>query len=211
MRTFVVTAMVCVCVAALAWVMTDYLVRSGSPDDQLIVLGSGAQGGPPAPQAAGKGVDALRPTGVTKPLPELSFTDANGKPMTLADFRGKTVLLNLWATWCAPCIKEMPDLDQLQQKLGSDKFVVIALSLDRGGLDVVRPFYEKAGLTALGIYLDPAGETMKRVSGRGLPTTLLIDGEGREVSRVEGVLDWAGEEVLGVLRWWRRANNFLPI
>ena len=89
-----------------------------------------------------------------KPLPDLAFTDADDKPVKLADYKGKTVLLNFWATWCAPCVKEMPSLDKLQAEMGKDKFVVLPLSLDGPSKPKVAPFYADKKLANLGIYFD---------------------------------------------------------
>src|ERR687891_2812171 len=90
-----------------------------------------------------------------KPVPELSFEDAQGNQLSLADFRGKVVILNLWATWCAPCRREMPSLDRLQAAHGDDGLQVLPLSLDRGEIDKIEAFYEEVGLPNLGIYHDP--------------------------------------------------------
>ena len=91
-----------------------------------------------------------------QPLPEIRFQDSDGRPYTLSNFRGKVVLLNVWATWCAPCRKEMPALDRLQQTLGGPDFQVVALSIDGGGAAPVRRFYEEIGIQALAIYVDTA-------------------------------------------------------
>lgn len=123
-------------------------------------------------------------------VPALAFTDADGNPVSLADFRGKVVLLNVWATWCPPCVKEMPSLDRLQAALGGDGFQVVALSLDRGGKAQVEPFYMEKDLDHLAIYLDPKMTAMKALKLQGLPTTLLIDADGREIGRLPGEAEW---------------------
>ena len=89
-----------------------------------------------------------------RPVPEIQFENGQGEAIGLADFRGKIVLLNIWATWCAPCRREMPTLDRLQAELGSPDFEVVALSIDRNGLSVVQEFYEELGLRELGMYVD---------------------------------------------------------
>ena len=147
-------------------------------------------------------IAAYEPAGTPEAAPDLIFMDADGKPATLADFKGRLVLLNLWATWCAPCVKEMPALDRLQAELGGEDFQVLALSLDRGGAGVVRPFYEKAGLKNLGIWLDPKSGAMRTLKPRGLPTSLLIDREGRVLGRIEGAADWAGPEAAALIRYY---------
>lgn len=129
------------------------------------------------------------PAASPQPAPELAFTDLAGKPLALADFKGKFVLLNLWATWCQPCLKEMPSLAALQAKLGP-ALTVVALSEDRGGADVVEPFIAKLGLDRLPIYLDPKSAAIRALGARGLPTSVLIDADGQILGKVEGGADW---------------------
>ena len=142
----------------------------------------------------------LVPAEVPVPVAELSFTDAEGATLDLTDFRGRLVLLNLWATWCAPCIEEMPALDALEGALGGDGFAVVALSQDQGGMNAVSPFWEEAGLRHLAIYLDKTMAAGRAIEARGLPTTLIIDPEGRELGRVEGPADWDQPAVVAALR-----------
>ncbi len=137
-----------------------------------------------------------RPTAV----PVLRFIDGEGRSMTLTDFRGRVILLNLWATWCAPCRKEMPTLDRLQAKLGGPDFQVVALSIDRQGLAVVKPFYHEIGLAKLGIFLDQSGEATQRLGAVGVPMTILIDREGHEVARKMGAAEWDSPEMTGIIR-----------
>jgi thiol-disulfide isomerase/thioredoxin len=133
-------------------------------------------------------------------LPELRFTDESGKPMTLADFRGKTVLLNIWATWCPPCRKEMPSLDRLQAELGGPDFEVVALSIDHEGVGVVKSFYQQLGLRALRIYVDAESAATSQLGVVGVPTTLLIDREGRELGRKSGPAEWDSPAVVELIR-----------
>jgi len=125
-----------------------------------------------------------------EPLPEVTFTDGAGKAISLADFKGKTVLLNLWATWCAPCRKEMPALDRLQKELGSDKFQVLALSVDRGGRDAAKKFLDEIKVESLGLYVDATARSATTLKAVGMPTTILIDAEGREIGRLVGPAEW---------------------
>jgi thiol-disulfide isomerase/thioredoxin len=120
--------------------------------------------------------------------------------MSLADFRGKVVLLNIWATWCAPCRREMPTLERLQAELGGPDFEVVALSIDRKGLSVVKEFYEELGLQQLGIYVDASGTASRELSALGIPTTLLIDHEGNEVGRLAGPAEWDSPEMVTFIR-----------
>lgn len=138
--------------------------------------------------------------------PAMTFVDAQGKERTLAEFRGKVVLLNLWATWCAPCVREMPSLERLQARLGGDKFMVLALSQDRGGLFQVQQFYAAQGLKGLDIYVDKSMAAARAVKAPGLPTTLLIDAEGREIGRLVGGSEWDAPEAVAFIEWYLRGS-----
>lgn len=142
-----------------------------------------------------------------RPVPALHFIDGERRKLTLAGFRGRTVLLNLWATWCIPCRREMPTLDRLQAKLGGPGFAVVPLSIDRRGLAAVEPFYRQLGLKALGIYVDPSGEAADTVGAVGIPTTLLIDDEGRETAREVGPAAWDSAQAVAVIRRYLAAPN----
>ncbi len=134
-----------------------------------------------------------------KPAPPLSFTDMGGKELTLADFKGKLVVVNLWATWCAPCIKEMPSLDRMNARLAGQGLVLLAISQDRGGAKTVAPFLERLGLKSLPAYLDPKGGVQRALGVRGLPTTIVFDQEGRELGRFEGDANWDGSDARELL------------
>ncbi|NYT62812.1 TlpA family protein disulfide reductase [Alcaligenaceae bacterium] len=127
-------------------------------------------------------------------LPLISFQDATGKTVTLADFHGRVILLNLWATWCPPCREEMPSLDRLNAKRGSSDFEVVALSIDRD-LDLIKPFYQDFGIRTLKYYVDPTTKVSDTLRAPGVPTTLLIDREGREIGRAMGPAAWDGAQV----------------
>ena len=133
-------------------------------------------------------------------LPEIRFADEEGHELTLADFRGRVVLLNVWATWCVPCRKEMPTLDRLQAKLGGKDFLVIPLSIDREGVAPVKRFYQELKFEKLAIYVDPSGKGSQALAIPGVPTTLLIDRQGREVARKMGPAEWDGEETLSLVK-----------
>ncbi|HYB08243.1 MAG TPA: TlpA disulfide reductase family protein [Alphaproteobacteria bacterium] len=113
-----------------------------------------------------------------KPVPPITFSDGTGKTLSLADFKGQVVLVNFWATWCAPCVREMPSLDRLQARFGGKDFTVVDIALDRQGKDAVEPYFARNGLDHLGIYLDPKGESFRAWSGRGVPTSFLIGRDG---------------------------------
>ena len=134
-----------------------------------------------------------------QPAPEISFTDSAGNTVSLADFKGKFVILNLWATWCQPCLKEMPSLAALQARLGP-AVTVLAVSEDRGGAEAVRPYVAKLGLDSfLKIYLDPKSAVGRTLGMRGLPTSFAIDGEGRVLGKVEGQADWDSDSMRATL------------
>jgi thiol-disulfide isomerase/thioredoxin len=137
-------------------------------------------------------------------VPELSFTDAQGTPKTLKDFAGKTVLLNIWATWCAPCRHEMPALDQLQGELGGERFEVVAVSIDTQDPQKARDFLTELKVQHLGFYADPKADVFQKLkmAGRavGLPTSLLIDGSGCEIGYLPGPAEWASEDGKALIR-----------
>ena len=143
---------------------------------------------------------ALQPTLTGRTMPELHFLDARSTPRTMRDFHGKVVLLNIWATWCVPCRKEMPALDRLQQRLGGADFEVVALSIDNGGPAVVQRFYDEIGVHALPIYVDPMSEVTTKLRTLGVPTTLLLDRDGRELWRKTGPAEWDAEDIVTSLR-----------
>ncbi|MET0652951.1 MAG: TlpA disulfide reductase family protein [Hyphomicrobiaceae bacterium] len=133
-------------------------------------------------------------------LSEVRFQDANGTEKTLSDWRGKVVLVNLWATWCAPCRKEMPALDRLQKELGSSKFEVVAISIDRTGLAGARKFLDETGVKNLALYADPTTKLSSVLKAVGLPVTVLIDAEGREIGRLVGPAEWDSEDAKRLIR-----------
>ena len=135
-----------------------------------------------------------------KPVPAVRFTDASGRVMTLEDFRGRVVVLNLWATWCTPCVAEMPTLDRLQQQLGEEDAIVLALSIDRGGQEAVKEFYEKTGVSHLKVFVDPTMRAQSDLGILGLPTTLIIDREGRERGRLVGPAEWDDAAAVDLVR-----------
>lgn len=133
-------------------------------------------------------------------LPDIAFADGDNRARTLADFRGKSVLLNMWATWCAPCRKEMPTLDRLQMKLGGSDFEVVALSIDRAGIDAVRKFYGEIEIMRLAVYIDTSGKAARNLGIVGIPVTLLIDRSGMELGRLVGPAEWDAPEMMDFLK-----------
>ncbi|CDX19921.1 Thiol:disulfide interchange protein tlpA [Mesorhizobium sp. ORS 3324] len=140
-------------------------------------------------------------------VPAIGFTDGTGKQKTLADYSGKLVLLNLWATWCAPCRKEMPTLDRLEAELGGPDFEVVALSMDQKGPDAVKKFFAETGVTHLALNIDSSGKAMFTLGALGLPMTLLIDGSGKEIGRLIGPAEWDSPEMTKFIRGRIAANR----
>jgi thiol-disulfide isomerase/thioredoxin len=197
------TALWAAAIAAVAGFAAVY-VTLGRPDNAVspIVQSPAPQPGKPAAAPAGPGSNALSQGQMAafvfrkapEDLPEVKFLDASAKERTLADWRGKVVLLNLWATWCLPCRKEMPALDRLQRELGSDQFQVVAVSVDRTGLDGARKFLADTGAETLALYADPTARMGAALRAAGLPATLLLDRQGREIGRLLGPAEWDGED-----------------
>ena len=137
-------------------------------------------------------------------LPDLAFEDADGKPRKLSDWRGKTVLVNLWATWCLPCRKEMPALDDLQTKLGGKDFEVVAINIDTRDPDKSRNFLKDANLTRLGFFNDQKAKVFQDLKNigkaLGMPTSVLVDGQGCEIANIAGPAEWASDDAIKLIR-----------
>ena len=146
----------------------------------------------------GIGTFVLKPTPAA--LPNAAFQTADGAPVTLDAWRGKVVLLNLWATWCIPCRKEMPALDRLQSQLGSPDFEVVALSIDRSGVAGTRKFLDSVAIKNLKLYADPSAKLANEFKAIGLPTTLLIDRQGREIGRLIGPAEWDSPDAVALIQ-----------
>jgi thiol-disulfide isomerase/thioredoxin len=157
----------------------------------VVASGLGRQSIAPAQAAASEKVDPKDFTWHAKPIeaPATVFKDAGEKDKTLKDFAGKVLLVNFWATWCAPCVKEMPALDRLNAKLGGKDFEVIAVNQERNGPKIAKPFADKQGWK-LPLYLDPATAFYRDAKLAGLPTTLIIGRDGKELGRVAGEVVW---------------------
>jgi thiol-disulfide isomerase/thioredoxin len=135
-----------------------------------------------------------------KPLPDLEFQDADDKPLRFAEFRGRALLINFWATWCVPCVKEMPSLDRLQAKFPRDKFLILPLSIDGPTKPKVAPFYKDRKLAHLGIYFDKGRKAMQGLDVSLLPTSILVDPMGHELGRLEGDADWDMPEGIALMK-----------
>jgi thiol-disulfide isomerase/thioredoxin len=185
---------------------------SGSPRKESSAAAQACRGAAEAamrltPLARGE-VAAFTVARTPKPATELSFLGPEGQPRKLSDFRGRTVLVNLWATWCVPCREEMPALDQLQAKLGGTDFEVVAINIDTARLERRQQFLNEIGVKSLAFYADPAADvfqTLKR-SGRvvGLPTTMLVDPEGCDLGVLAGAAEWASDDAIRLIEAARK-------
>ena len=155
-----------------------------------------------APLAHGE-VAALTMASAPLRLPDLTFEDVNGKPKKLSDWRGRTVLVNLWATWCVPCRKEMPALESLQTRLGGASFEVVAVNIDTRDPEKPKNFLKEANLTRLGYFSDPKAKVFQdlKAIGRalGMPTSVLVDGEGCEIATIAGPAEWDSDDAVKLI------------
>ncbi len=172
---------------------------------------AGMQAGAQTPAAAGQAPPLLGAFGDNftlldppVPAPLETFAALDGTRLRLADFKGRVVVLNFWATWCAPCIREMPSLDRLQAAVGDRGLAVLAVSIDRGGAKVVRPFAKRLGLERLALYLDAKGALFQAFGVTGLPTTFLIDRQGGVVGAYPGPAEWDGPEARALIEHYLR-------
>ena len=139
-------------------------------------------------------------------MPTTAFTDMDDKSHSMAEFRGKPVLMNLWATWCAPCVAEMPALDRLQSELGGRDFAVVAVSTDREGIKKSAPFYRRAGIKSLTLYNDTRQNLLDAFQGKSLPMTVLLDRDGRMVGRIEGAAQWDSAEAKALIAHYLKGH-----
>ena len=146
------------------------------------------------------------------PIVEFSWVDNNENQIKLSDFRGKVVLLNLWASWCAPCIRELPSLDRLAKDLDPKQFAIVVLNLDRGKNSIKKASFilnKKLGLKNLKFYKDPKKLVGKLLGIRALPTTFLFDATGRSIGKIEAVVEWDEEDPKKFMKFFRATPNFI--
>lgn len=134
------------------------------------------------------------------PVSDAVFTHADGGEFRLSDFRGKHVLVNFWATWCAPCRKEMPMLSELQAEFGGDAFEVVTIATGRNELGAMKRFLSEVGVDNLPLYLDPRQALARDMAVLGLPITVILDPEGREIARMRGDAEWNSESAKAIIR-----------
>ncbi len=146
-----------------------------------------------------------------EPAPDVLFSVEGGEMRTLEDYQGKVIVLNFWATWCPPCREEMPSLDRLEANHGGDSLVVMAMSVDRGGENQIREFYDEIAVASLGVFSDPTQKVSRDFRVLGLPTTIVIDHRGQMVARLVGTAEWDGpaamKELLPLIDAARLANG----
>jgi thiol-disulfide isomerase/thioredoxin len=205
------TIVIAALLAAIAGIGTVYLSFAPSDNGRFASSSRGGTSEPSAPAAgttasgplAGLNKGAMAPfIARAKPLelPPISFVGAEGTTKSLSDWKGKVVLLNIWATWCVPCREEMPALDKLQAELAGKDFDVVAVNIDRGGGDKPKAFLAETGATHLQLYTDPTGKLFSTLKTVGMPATLLIDREGREIGRLVGPANWDSPEALALIK-----------
>lgn len=184
-------------VAAIAGFLTMTLVDRFAP--RSVTIGNAPMQANTAQTSGESGFEKLVKAGEPKALAPFVFTDGDGRERSLSEWRGKVVLVNLWATWCAPCKVEMPSLDRLQAKLGGDTFAILPISLDWSGPEKPRKFLEGEKLANLPLFLDSSKTAMKTFNAPGLPLSVLIDREGREIARLAGAAEWDSSDAEAVI------------
>jgi thiol-disulfide isomerase/thioredoxin len=166
----------------------------------LILGGRGSAAIGDAPPSFKGAFGSYEPADDPAPAPDVAFLDANGDTIKLDALHGQIVLVNFWATWCAPCIKELPALDALQADLGGDDFRVLLVSVDRKGAEVADPFLADLGLGHLKTAIDAKSELVRAFGAAGLPTTYLLDREGRVRGRLQGDAEWNSDGAKDLIR-----------
>lgn len=196
-RSRILAAVAVAAVVVASWVgfADRQAVRKADPDG---VERRAEACGPDRARASGLG--GYLPNDDSSPAPETAFVDADGAPVTLADFRGTALVVNFWATWCAPCVEEMPALDRLDSELRQNGGRVIAISEDREAANVSPAFYEEHGLTSLDMYADRQMKLARAARVSGLPTTLLIGRDGMEIGSVLGAAKWDDPDIVAFVK-----------
>jgi len=209
-KTPVATYVIVAIAAGLAGFVAVYVnyAASGNGSGSSLLSSAVSEKTAPAPAAAGGGLGAHATGEMStfvardepQDLPAFTINDGAGEAKTIADWKGRVVLVNLWATWCAPCREEMPSLDRLEAELGSDDFEVVAISVDKSDADKPRKFLDSIGVKNLKFYHDPTAKLGTTLNAFGMPTTLVIDRQGREIGRLVGPAEWDSQDALRLLR-----------
>ncbi|WP_119270673.1 TlpA family protein disulfide reductase [Taklimakanibacter deserti] len=189
-------AILIVVLALIAAGLGVYLKGEG---DGKLGTASAPQGSVSRALATGA-VAAFVVKGERKPAPEIAFTAENGAAQSLSQWKGRVVLVNLWATWCAPCREEMPALAALQSTMGSPDFEVVAISVDRKGIEASAKFLQEVGATSLKLYADPSTDALSKFQAVGLPASILIDRQGREIGRLLGPAQWNSDDARALIK-----------
>ncbi len=167
-----------------------------------------AAGGPPPVSGWMEHFSFIDPQ---RPAPQTPFLLGDGREVTLADFRGNVMLVNFWATWCAPCVRELPSLDRLQARLGGEGLLVLAINQDRRGAAVAGPFLENLGVSQLVVFLDDRMRLGRALGVRGLPWSFLIDRDGNVVGELAGYAEWDTPEGLALIRHYLDQRKSPPV
>jgi thiol-disulfide isomerase/thioredoxin len=186
--------------AVLSVVLGIYLFRSGErkvEPEPGALQSSGSEG---FRQFATGTLAAFLVKPERKLLADLAFEDGSGQPLKLSNWKGRVALVNLWATWCAPCRKEMPALAALQKQLGSKDFEVVAISVDRKGVEASSAFLKETGADGLKLYVEPTAVILNDLQALGLPATVLVDREGKEIGRILGPAEWNSPEAQALIK-----------
>ena len=130
------------------------------------------------------------------------WTDDTDRPVSLANFKGKVVLVNYWATWCSPCIQELPSISRTQEILGGDDFIVVAISLDRGGKPIAKRLFKRLNIKNLALFVDPTNVSAKKLGVQVMPTTFLFDHKGRELGKLVGSTEWDNKEAVALIEYF---------
>jgi thiol-disulfide isomerase/thioredoxin len=155
---------------------------------------------PSGPVHAPQSISALAPTRPAVSVPDVAFTDGVGKRHLLSEFRGRYVLLNMWATWCAPCVKELPALEHLQEGAGSANFIVVPVNVGRSDALETAKFLTTHGAGKLSVNVDTTLALMRTLHVYGLPVTVLIDPKGRQIARADGPADWDAPDAIAYFK-----------
>ncbi|PPB80532.1 thiol-disulfide isomerase/thioredoxin [Albidovulum inexpectatum] len=166
-----------------------------------LVLGANAQGADPAAiaQLREGSMRKLTLAESPQPVPQVAFTDAQGRELHLGDWSGKHVLVNFWATWCAPCRKELPALDALNRDLGGETFEVVTIAVGRNPLPAIERLFSELGVEHLPVYLDTRMELARAMGVLGLPVTVILDPQGREIARMTGDAEWDSDSARAIV------------